>query len=91
MKAFVSFGEDNGDLPIMQRIKERKKERFRFPVALHIYLRRIQDAIKLSHGGRNRILISYWQNQSPVAQRSGYHPTQIKICNALQIWKKYTR
>ena len=55
MKAFVSLGEGDLDLPILQRIKERKKERFRFPVALHIYLRRIQDAIKLSHGGRNRI------------------------------------
>jgi len=58
----------------MQRIKERKKERFRFPVALHIHLHRTQDAIKLSHGGRNRIWISYWQNQSPVAQRSDYCP-----------------
>lgn len=36
MRAFVSSGEGDLDLPIMQQIKERKKERFRFPVALHI-------------------------------------------------------
>ena len=36
MKAFVSLGEGDLDLPIVQLIKERKKERFRFPVALHI-------------------------------------------------------